>query len=1164
MEHQGSSWRLSQPQDTYLPTTYPSDLPYDDGSDASSESSYDPTTVMAEPQFIPKRSDPKKRKSTEPNSPFERHHKRLRFGTDGEAPLSDASIQLPAEVWHHIFTFLPPPTLGKLLLVNKLFNTYLDPASKVKAVRPVFPEPRPQYSTRPRRSMALHPMLPETIWRSSRRVFLPAMPTPLRTKSELDSWRLACSKTCQFCGFRSQEEAKDLWHRGPGAKGVSPVFPLLMLTCGACLAANTVKVGDHLRSGFHAYLLQEVDMLLSSAMPSVLLPALPAALVTPAMHVIASQTLRMGSEASGPDITKLYSKEQINELKTEFDGVKVLGSGAAEEWFKGLDAKGKSLSLDAARWEKWETGGGLQRMRQMIKEAQSLPTAAQKPANTRGSSAQTERNVRNGFGTGGGSGATVLTMLSKAGPSESANPPNRNQRKRTKQEAMELMRKRREEIERRAALLSPPITPTVLAHMPSFQAAVQISTPLDDDAWGVLTEKFSEQRDTAERKCHEQNRLATAMASNGRASVAVNGEVSSWPEPAIQTRDPREVPDSEWDDVQGPVRAKISNFADEIIRDEWDDGEKVNRKTSPSFAAGVLLYVRRRFYEEAAKEQAVAMEARQPLPADPPEGPWLQKLTLENMKWVFDVKVKPFTNKLRPELFLCHGCSNAKWFGLEGVIQHYAAKHTKNLSLGNVVVFWRAEWPEVPPFMPDPKNPKTHDPLAQTTQPNPQFAAPSSTTRLDLTAKTAATPAPGENGNVELATFSGTSSPHRTLLSHHTSQPLPHSPQNTYPFHAPPAQGALAQMQHMLSDVFHILPGVEIPLAVKLCTVIHHVAKRWQREFNESPPFAEFCDCLRPHDWWYQGTKLRCKACGETSGSGSSLAAHFEQKHTVDYEYLSHLRSTGAYCPESLDWRTEMVALPPLEVLYNLPRLLAHNVAAFDLVADALPWAFDAPPPPTAYNDARSQPDYHRQGTELPGSLPDSYDNPTRRQSRPELGRASAGFWQDARASTPQAHLPGQHILDDLESQLDKSQQVQPLAAPRAVTRAPETQGFNTTRGEYPRDSYSTPHEQQQYYEYSPYRHHYPRQPPQHVYRGSTHVPEGDYEVLEARDPGTGALYHIRRRVQREPYQQVEGSAQALPPQDYHRAGTVAPPPAGADMEDYDPRYPAGTGPARY
>ena len=45
---------------------------------------------------------------------------------------------------------------------------------------------------------------------------------------------------------------------------------------------------------------------------------------------------------------------------------------------------------------------------------------------------------------------------------------------------------RRAEIERRAAWLTPPITPEVLAHMASFKAAVQIPSSLDDHAWESL------------------------------------------------------------------------------------------------------------------------------------------------------------------------------------------------------------------------------------------------------------------------------------------------------------------------------------------------------------------------------------------------------------------------------------------------------------------------------------------------------------------------------------------------------------------------------------------------------------------------------------------------------------------------------------------------------
>ena len=66
-----------------------------------------------------------------------------------------------------------------------------------------------------------------------------------------------------------------------------------------------------------------------------------------------------------------------------------------------------------------------------------------------------------------------------------------------------------------------------------------------------------------------------------------------------------------------------------------------------------LIYVRKRFYAEIAKDEAAARAAGQQAKVDPPNGPFTQKLILENMKWVFDMKIKPHTEQYRKELFLC-------------------------------------------------------------------------------------------------------------------------------------------------------------------------------------------------------------------------------------------------------------------------------------------------------------------------------------------------------------------------------------------------------------------------------------------------------------------------------------------------------------------------------
>ncbi|KAF3059368.1 hypothetical protein GL218_05062 [Daldinia childiae] len=282
-------------------------------------------------------------------------------------------------------------------------------------------------------------------------------------------------------------------------------------------------------------------------------------------------------------------------------------------------------------------------------------------------------------------------------PSLPINVQSNGSRTRTREEALELKAARRTEIERRAMELDPPLPSNVLEHIPAFQAAIQIISPLDDHAWDLLKPRLLAQRIAAEQRERREQGLTPTQT----------GLISAIPEEHNQAEGNaimnKQLIDKAWDDVQEPLRAQLSAFADEIIRDSWNDGQKVDTDNSPQFAAEVLLHVRKRFYAEIEKESAAARAAgREPL-EDPLEGPFTQKLTLENMKWLFDVKIKPHTESYRKDLFFCNGCEiSFKAFGFEGVIQHYAAKHTNALSQGSVVVHWRTEWPEIPPFKPDP------------------------------------------------------------------------------------------------------------------------------------------------------------------------------------------------------------------------------------------------------------------------------------------------------------------------------------------------------------------------------------------------------------------------------------------------------------------------------
>ena len=968
-----------------------------ESSSQSSDSSYDPTTALMNEIDATQPTASKKPESAAEDLPTDQSHKqRVKEDSDtrthaesGSVAFHDGSKQLPAEIWHHIFTFLPPRSLGNLMLVNKLFYNYLDPSPLFKAAYPCSLDLA--LPSRKRPSICK----PDSIWQKSRRLFWPRMPSPMKGRSEVDMWRLACSRSCQFCNFTDDASdetppaKEDQWHRGPGAKGVSRIFPFFVVSCGPCLAAKSLKVRRNAPlADRKLMILQEIDVLLSSTIPSVLLPGLPAVFMTAEMHVVAPQSVQGERSPIQEQLSKIYWKSQIDDIRAEFEEVKGLGSAAAEEWLKGLNARGKLVLADASRWEKWAISGGVRQMRLKDAPAQtgSPPSSPNKRDHAqRANQIKMEREQEPFFETT--SEADKLALETKNSPVGSHSRPQGHQ-KRTIEEVAELKQRRKAEIERRAGLLDPPLTPAVLAHIPSFQAALHIIAPLDDNAWALLRPRLLAQRAKAEKR--ESESVATAMTSGDTAGDNGQGQT------VRSGREPRQVPDEEWDEIQGPVRARISSYADEIIKDGWHEGDKVTKKTCPQFAAEVLLYVRKRFYAEVAKDAAAAVAAGREPVADPPEGPWTQKLTLENMKWVFDVKVRPYTEKYRKELFFCNGCvANYKYYGFEGVIQHYAAKHTTALSLGNVVVYWRAEWPDTPPFNPDPKLPTVQPPADRHAQPPPgtvtQSPYPATTSGFYLSSATHQTPhfagthapfgyaasapyppspAVYEPGAAPPASYptSYTQQPYSTQAPYppHTAEPLYGS---SYPLHTP-TFGAFAAHQPPLShgpypgqngsvisapasgnqhesrvdfmakvarETWNSISHIDgLPGAVKLCVTIHHIAKGFETHFSESAPLDMFIYGLSNHKEMRPVRNingLQCKPCVEglaTQGKPFSvpqLVSHFHKAHVE-----AQVRP--------LDWRTQMILLPDIHVLQGLPRVLAHNRAAYDAVADAFPWAF--------------------------------------------------------------------------------------------------------------------------------------------------------------------------------------------------------------------------------
>ena len=299
---------------------------------------------------------------------------------DDAGKSTDDRSCLPAEIWHHIFTFCPPRTLGNLLCVNKLFNAYLDPASSVVVEKspPVLDK------------SSVKALEPNAIWRGSRRSFWPNMPGPLKEKTELDMWRLACSSTCQFCGkpdTRRPLSPPNVTHTtGPGPNGVACIWEFRVRCCRSCLLSKTLKVrllwlcsallcsallcsniakSTHIAANTDLRGIQEMDLVLSAA-STFLLPALQFVFVDSDTCVIPLSVIERGLLPPASTPTKLFWTSDVEALREEFSSVRELGAPAAEEWQKGLSTRGANQRTDIAKWEKYAENGGVANMRSLL------------------------------------------------------------------------------------------------------------------------------------------------------------------------------------------------------------------------------------------------------------------------------------------------------------------------------------------------------------------------------------------------------------------------------------------------------------------------------------------------------------------------------------------------------------------------------------------------------------------------------------------------------------------------------------------------------------------------------------------------------------------------------------------------------------------------------
>lgn len=688
-------------------------------------------------------------------------------------------------------------------------------------------------------------------------------------------------------------------------------------------------------------------------------PALPFAFVTSDQNYIPAYTLQAATTLANVEIIKYYFKEHVSEITRELEDALGLGSAAAEEWSKGLDSRGKERMKVAENWERWEVKyQWWDDHREPKHIGSSAPSSAsnQHPPTTSPTlkapspilhapvpaPASKYRSVH--FSTTdehrllafNGAQAPVPSLTSAAAPPQfttpvpqysqyrpptippqpftpqsgvsAVAPPPRSER--NLHDANEAKANRKLEIERRCQQMDPPIPPNVLRHMESFKAAIQISQPMNDYAWSMLEPRLRVQLPAAQQAENDHaSRLAslTTRAADRRQQDASLKEV-------------KEVLDREWEESQRPVRDKLSLLADDFINQDWDHGRAVTYDNSPKFAVDLLMYVRRKFYAEFAGEDSASPRTQEDVPSPGESGASRPKLVLENMKWVYDNKLKPLTEQFRKELFLCYGngCeTNTRFYGFEGVIQHFGAKHTNTFSVGNVVVAWReAEWPEDTPFHPDPISVKhAFHPSSSAAQSNNYgsyyggYSRAGTATPHVQTHLPQASPGPYQYGNQ----YNGPFAPPQAQYEYSQSYAAPIDVYSSYQSMGPPNYGLPGQngystspamshpamatqstgkarlqatnpsenVEHRTSlfdkqvstiieaaqDIWKQTSGIkDLPNSLRVYILLQRVISKFHIEFNHEPNLNHFVDALSNHQIskaLKYAPGLSCKSCQE-------------------------------------------------------------------------------------------------------------------------------------------------------------------------------------------------------------------------------------------------------------------------------------------------------------
>ncbi|KAF1975680.1 hypothetical protein BU23DRAFT_502933 [Bimuria novae-zelandiae CBS 107.79] len=947
-----------------------------ESSTASSVDFYGSEEKPSTPQVeVQEDAVPSKRKAEEPAQP---QQKKQRLDSPARTLRTlEPCAGLPPAVWQHVFLCCSLPDLGRLLQVNRSFHSYLSDVQDVSFLDPA--------------SGSLRLFKSESIWAAARNALPVKSPKPLPGFSELQMWQLVWSKRCQFCQrLDSETTGEKIWQKGPGAHGVRTIWPLGIRACGSCLMEKCQT---------------DASLLFSNA--SALRPALPHIFVTNDANYIPAYMLQAATTPAGVEIAKYYYKAHVEDISKELTEALTLGPAAAEEWSKGLEARGQERMKLAENWERWEV-----KYQWWSDHNTARPAASATPSPARTALNEPVRSPVQHAPSPvihAPTPATPVHLYMHSRPPTVAqhHTPQPGGNMRGLHDANEAKANRKADIERRCQQMNPPIQANVLRHMDSFRAAIQISQPMSDYAWSVLQPRLVAQLPAAQQaEADHVSRASSLPKSLDRRLLDANSKES------------KEIMDREWDEAQRPIRDKLGAIADDFINNTWDCGRAVIYENSPKFAVDVLVHVRRIYYAESANESTTSGQGQHQSLTDSGLDPKKPKLVLDCMKWVYDNKIKNLTEQFRKELFLCYGAGcegNTKLYGFEGIVQHYGAKHTNAFSVGNVIVAWReAEWPEETPFHPDPTSVKHAFHSAAGTGAHSGYGgyyggysrAGTSTPHMQ-THLPQASPGPYQYGGHYAGPFAPPQMASSAMSGYEYNQPYGATLESyQYQSMAPPGYGAhpgnaymtspavsntaiapppagplpvlgmrdtshrsddashrtslfdkqVSTVIEMAQDIWKQTSGVkDLPNSLRIYVLLQRSISKFHIEFNYEPSLDHFLGAFSSLEIpraLKNAPGLSCKACQDEI---SRYSRPEERKTFTVLNLFEHFKSQhsgpqasgygNGQLPGSLDWKEDMIELPSDRVISGLIHAPGMDDDKLHMVATVFPTLFPTPLP---------------------------------------------------------------------------------------------------------------------------------------------------------------------------------------------------------------------------